>query len=57
MLASASADNSIKLWDVKSGKLIRNLEGHKAAFLSICFSKDDKTLVSGSIDKTGGVLP
>ncbi len=29
MLASGSGDNTVKLWEVASGKLLRTLEGHE----------------------------
>ncbi len=28
-LASGSGDNTVKLWEVASGKLLRTLEGHE----------------------------
>ena len=52
LLASASADNAIKLWDAEKGELITTLEGHKAGVNSVIFSHDARVLISGSEDKT-----
>jgi len=51
-LASGSSDNTIKLWDVSSGVLLRTLTGHTGNVLSVAFSPDGKTLASGSSDDT-----
>ncbi|WP_226583785.1 nSTAND1 domain-containing NTPase [Microseira wollei] len=51
ILASASDDNTIKLWNLE-GKEIRTLEGHTAAVNSISISPNGKILVSGSNDGT-----
>ena len=49
-LASASADKTVKVWDVVTGKELRSLEGHTAQVTSIAFSPNGSRLVSGSSD-------
>ncbi|MEH2425326.1 MAG: hypothetical protein V7K48_31815 [Nostoc sp.] len=51
-LASGSADATIKLWNLETGKEIRTLTGHDNNVRSVSFSPDSKTLASGSDDKT-----
>ncbi len=51
-LASGSYDNTIKLWDVATGKLLQTLSGHSSWVLSVAWSSDGKTLASGSDDNT-----
>ncbi|AYQ36576.1 caspase family protein [Runella sp. SP2] len=52
LLASASADGTIKIWEKNTGILLKTLEGHSREVNSIDFSSDGKTIVSGSSDKT-----
>jgi len=49
---SGSRDKEIKVWNVKTGKLLYSLTGHEGSVLSIAISPDGKTLFSGSEDKT-----
>jgi WD40 repeat protein len=51
-LASGNADNTIKLWGVASGQLLRTLTGYTDSVYSIAYSADGRTLASGSDDKT-----
>ncbi|WP_414586543.1 eIF2A-related protein [Scytonema sp. PCC 10023] len=50
-LASGSADNTIKLWNL-DGSLRNTLEDHKGIVYSVSFSPDGKILASGSADNT-----
>lgn len=52
ILASASFDKSIKLWQAKTGQFICTLRGHVQAVYMIAFSADSRLLVSGSADST-----
>src|SRR5258708_29738399 len=45
-------DNTVKLWDVETGKEKATLKGHKRWVISLAFSRDGKTLASGSWDNT-----
>jgi WD40 repeat protein len=50
IVASASSDNTIRLWDVKSGRELRSLRGHTYSVSHIAFSPDGNILASGSLD-------
>jgi len=54
LLASGSNDDTVKLWDVATGVVVRTLKGHRYAsvVLSVAFSPDGKVLASGSGDNT-----
>ncbi|KAL8364758.1 hypothetical protein RB595_003843 [Gaeumannomyces hyphopodioides] len=51
-LASASGDNTVKLWDAATGACLQTLEGHSDSVNSIAFSPDGQRLASASSDKT-----
>ncbi len=51
-LASGSEDKTIKLWDVRTGKVKNTLTGHSGRINSLAFSPDGLTLAHGSNDKT-----
>ncbi|KAF3184876.1 hypothetical protein TWF225_005787 [Orbilia oligospora] len=50
MLASASFDRTVRLWDATTGVLLQTLEGHSDIVRSIAFNS--KMLASGSHDRT-----
>src|SRR5260221_1090140 len=52
LLASASSDDTIKLWDPQTGEHLRTLEGHSHSVLSVAFSPDGGLLASSSWDDT-----
>ncbi|HXD30757.1 MAG TPA: caspase family protein [Pyrinomonadaceae bacterium] len=51
-LASGGADNSIKIWDVRSGRELRPLNGHTGWIKALAVSRDGKWVASGSNDRT-----
>ncbi|MBE9191712.1 NACHT domain-containing protein [Gloeocapsopsis crepidinum LEGE 06123] len=52
LLASGSQDQTIKIWDVKTGCCIRTLFGHTSWIRSCAVSPDQQYLISGSADGT-----
>ena len=51
-LASSSADQTIRTWDVASQKCLDVLRGHRQEVWRLALLPDDKTLVSGAKDGT-----
>ncbi|MBA2705334.1 MAG: PD40 domain-containing protein [Blastocatellia bacterium] len=50
LLASGSADNTIKLWDTTSKREVRTLIGHTGGVRAVAFRADGQWLASGDID-------
>jgi WD40 repeat protein len=48
LLLTASDDGMIKLWDVRSGTLLRTFVGHRGVVTSIAFAANDAFALSGS---------
>lgn len=49
---SGSDDETLKLWEVGSGRCLRTFEGHLYAVTSVSVSADGQYALSGSLDKT-----
>jgi WD40 repeat protein len=53
-LAAAGADGTIRVWAVKSRRLLTTLEGHASDALAVAFSPNGRSIASGGAD--GAVL-
>jgi len=52
VVASGSGDESIRLWDVNTGRIQTILKGHTAPVRTLAFSPKGRFLASGASDKT-----
>jgi glucose repression regulatory protein TUP1 len=51
LLAAASLDKVVRIWDTETAQLLDRLEGHSDSVYSIAFSPDGKNVISGSLDR------
>ncbi len=51
-IISGCNDKIIRIWESKTGNLIRELKGHENWVLTVLISPDGKYIISGSADKT-----
>jgi WD40 repeat protein len=54
-LATASEDNTAKVWDAESGKELLTLHSHSSPVNAVAFSPDGKRLATASEDHTAKV--
>jgi len=54
-LATLSADETVKIWDTRTGQLIRTLYGHTERVICVDWSPLGNTLASGSDDQTAKI--
>ncbi|KAL8727778.1 MAG: hypothetical protein Q9166_005833 [cf. Caloplaca sp. 2 TL-2023] len=52
MIASCSADATIRIWETSTGSHLHTLEGHLAGISTLAWSPDNRVLASGSDDKS-----
>ena len=52
LAVSASEDNTLKVWDLESGRELRTLQGHSNGVTSVAVTADGRFVVSASGDNT-----
>lgn len=52
LVATGSADHTVRLWQTQTGRLARTLRGHSAIIYRVCFSPDSQLVGSCSLDGT-----
>ena len=52
LLVSGSGDNTIKLWDMQTGGVVKTFQGHTGWVFFVSISADCTTIASGSLDET-----
>ncbi len=50
-MLSASKDSSLKIWDLREGRLVYTLQGHAGPVNASVFSHDGNFFVSGGADQ------
>jgi WD40 repeat protein/ABC-type branched-subunit amino acid transport system substrate-binding protein len=56
LLASASFDQTVKIWQIKAGRLQQTLKGHTGEISAVAFSPDNHTIATASYDGQIGLF-
>lgn len=51
-IASASRDETVRLWDLETGESLHELRGHEGDVMCVSFSHDGQRLLTGSNDRS-----
>jgi WD40 repeat protein len=51
-VVSASADKTVRVWELKTGRFVRTLQGHGDRVTAVAITPDGRFVVSASDDKT-----
>jgi WD40 repeat protein len=51
-IVSGSSDNTIRVWDLESGKCLKTLREHEKSVNAVAVTADSSKVISGSSDKT-----
>jgi hypothetical protein len=51
-LVSAGFDHTVKLWDVRNGRLLQTMDQHRGRVTTVKFSPDGRLIISGGLDRT-----
>ncbi len=51
LLATASRDQSVKIWDTQLWHELATIKGHSNSVLFVAFSPDNQTLITAGVDK------
>jgi WD40 repeat protein len=55
-LASASFDNTVKVWQTSDGQLLQTFSGHRDSIYAVAFSPDGQSLATASFDGQFGLF-
>ncbi|KAJ3124687.1 general transcription repressor [Nowakowskiella sp. JEL0407] len=52
VVVAGSLDKMVRLWDLRTGRLLERFESHQDSVYSVAFSPDGQSIASGSLDGT-----
>ncbi|KAG6550304.1 hypothetical protein Mapa_008265 [Marchantia paleacea] len=56
LIYTASLDYSVRIWDSRTGELVRRFQGHSDSIMDMAVSKDGRLILSGADDMTARVF-